>query len=191
MPCFKRYKDIESLRFQETLIDENDGEGGWVDTQYYSENKDDAEITLGEEALEEQMFSGRGSKASAASAAAGSGNTKAQANISNPSNHDDDDDDSEAEDIENFLSKGDDFGAGDLNELNDNSCPIQDDLAGLSLKDDENNESEFGPSDIVSTRTYDLYITYDKYYQTPRLWFVGFDEFCKPLTIEQMFEDIR
>lgn len=30
--------------------------------------------------------------------------------------------------------------------------------------------------DIVRTRTYDLHITYDKYYQTPRLWLIGYDE---------------
>lgn len=30
--------------------------------------------------------------------------------------------------------------------------------------------------DIIRTRTYDLHITYDKYYQTPRLWLSGYDE---------------
>lgn len=30
--------------------------------------------------------------------------------------------------------------------------------------------------DILRTRTYDLHITYDKYYQTPRLWLIGYDE---------------
>jgi len=30
--------------------------------------------------------------------------------------------------------------------------------------------------EIVQTRTYDLNITYDKYYQTPRLWLFGYDE---------------
>lgn len=29
---------------------------------------------------------------------------------------------------------------------------------------------------IIHTRTYDLHITYDKYYQTPRLWLTGYDE---------------
>ena len=46
-------------------------------------------------------------------------------------------------------------------------------------------------SDIVPTRTYDLNITYDKYYQTPRLWLCGYDENQRPLSIEQMYEDIR
>lgn len=30
--------------------------------------------------------------------------------------------------------------------------------------------------DILRTRTYDLHITYDKFYQTPRLWLYGYNE---------------
>jgi hypothetical protein len=29
---------------------------------------------------------------------------------------------------------------------------------------------------ILQTRTYDMYVTYDKYYQTPRLWLSGYNE---------------
>lgn len=29
---------------------------------------------------------------------------------------------------------------------------------------------------IMQTRTYDLNITYDNYYRTPRLWLFGYDE---------------
>jgi ubiquitin-like-conjugating enzyme ATG3 len=43
---------------------------------------------------------------------------------------------------------------------------------------------------IVKTRTYDLSITYDKYYQTPRLFLFGYDEHRQPLTSEQIMEDI-
>merc|ERR1719228_1884853 len=43
--------------------------------------------------------------------------------------------------------------------------------------------------EILSTRTYDLNITYDKYYQTPRLWPFGYDEKRKPLSVDQMYED--
>ena len=33
------------------------------------------------------------------------------------------------------------------------------------------------PADaLVATRTYDICITYDKYYQTPRAWLLGYDE---------------
>ncbi|ELT92769.1 hypothetical protein CAPTEDRAFT_214370 [Capitella teleta] len=42
---------------------------------------------------------------------------------------------------------------------------------------------------ILQTRTYDLNVTYEKYYQTPRLWLYGYDENRKPLTVEQMYED--
>uniref|UniRef100_A0A8D0YLN9 Ubiquitin-like-conjugating enzyme ATG3 n=1 Tax=Sus scrofa TaxID=9823 RepID=A0A8D0YLN9_PIG len=47
-----------------------------------------------------------------------------------------------------------------------------------------------GEDAILQTRTYDLYITYDKYYQTPRLWLFGYDEQRQPLTVEHMYEDI-
>jgi ubiquitin-like-conjugating enzyme ATG3 len=43
---------------------------------------------------------------------------------------------------------------------------------------------------VVSTRTYDLTITYDKYYQTPHVWLFGYDENSQPLKKEQVFEDI-
>ncbi|XP_042219668.1 ubiquitin-like-conjugating enzyme ATG3 [Homarus americanus] len=43
--------------------------------------------------------------------------------------------------------------------------------------------------EILQTRTYDLHITYDKYYQTPRLWLTGYDENRQPLTVEEMYED--
>ncbi|OEH76130.1 autophagocytosis associated [Cyclospora cayetanensis] len=66
-------------------------------------------------------------------------------------------------------------------------------------------------ADVVSVRTYDLSITYDKYFQTPRLWLFGYNEGGKeelkgcekgrgqcysvlqngtPLTPTEIFEDI-
>lgn len=43
---------------------------------------------------------------------------------------------------------------------------------------------------LVKTRTYDLSISYDKYYQTPRVWLFGYTENNQPLTSGQIFEDI-
>lgn len=43
-----------------------------------------------------------------------------------------------------------------------------------------------GGSGIVRTRTYDLHITYDQYYQVPRLWLVGYDEARQPLAPQQV-----
>ena len=34
-------------------------------------------------------------------------------------------------------------------------------------------------------RTYDLYISYDKFYQVPRFWLVGFSEAHLPLSTSQ------
>lgn len=43
---------------------------------------------------------------------------------------------------------------------------------------------------LLQVRTYDVMISYDKYYQTPRLWLIGYDENRNPLTPIQIFQDI-
>jgi len=43
---------------------------------------------------------------------------------------------------------------------------------------------------LLQVRTYDVMITYDKYYQTPRVWLIGYDENGTPLTPPQIFQDI-
>jgi len=43
---------------------------------------------------------------------------------------------------------------------------------------------------ILRTRTYDITITYDKYYQTPRVFLFGYNEMRKPLSSEEVFQDI-
>ena len=63
------------------------------------------------------------------------------------------------------------------------------------MEDDDNVFEEIKSSDVkgletIKTRTYDISITYDFYYQTPRLWLFGYNEGGTPLTKEQMFEDI-
>jgi len=65
--------------------------------------------------------------------------------------------------------------------LDQNAASI---FGGNYVQADEPEES------IVRTRVYDLSVTYDTYYQTPRLWLSGYDENMVPLTPQQMFEDI-
>lgn len=60
---------------------------------------------------------------------------------------------------------------------------IQDDPAALSGNNPDSDK-------ILKTRTYDIAITYDKYYQTPRVWLFGYDEHRRPLTSLQVFQDI-
>jgi ubiquitin-like-conjugating enzyme ATG3 len=43
---------------------------------------------------------------------------------------------------------------------------------------------------VVRTRTYDVSITYDRYYQVPRVWLSGSDEYGSPLAPTNIFEDI-
>jgi ubiquitin-like-conjugating enzyme ATG3 len=43
---------------------------------------------------------------------------------------------------------------------------------------------------LLLLRAYDVMITYDKYYQTPRVWLIGYDENRNPLTPQHIFQDI-
>ena len=42
----------------------------------------------------------------------------------------------------------------------------------------------------MRTRTYDLLITYNKYYQVPQLWLAGYDEARRPLPPSAVLEDV-
>jgi ubiquitin-like-conjugating enzyme ATG3 len=46
------------------------------------------------------------------------------------------------------------------------------------------------PQDCNNERSYDLSITWDKYYQTPRLWLFGYDRAGNSLTDEQIYQDV-
>lgn len=43
---------------------------------------------------------------------------------------------------------------------------------------------------VLHTRTYDMHIVYNKYYQTPHLFLIGYDENKKILSVDEMFEDV-
>ena len=64
------------------------------------------------------------------------------------------------------------------------------DLADFGVLEESDPAAAKQDLGILKTRTYDLSVTYDKYYQTPRMWLLGFNENKQPLTSEQMFEDI-
>lgn len=80
----------------------------------------------------------------------------------------------------------------------DDDVPDMDDFAGQGAADDADAAAlptgylvAREPVDnFVKTRTYDVSITYDKYYQTPRIWLVGYDEARMPLTPEKALEDV-
>ncbi|CAO3595657.1 unnamed protein product [Absidia cylindrospora] len=76
----------------------------------------------------------------------------------------------------------------DIPDMEDDQVEEEDDPAAapaLAPIDDTTNDK------ILQVRTYDVFITYDKYYQTPRIWIFGYDEQRRPLTSQQVFEDVN
>jgi len=81
-----------------------------------------------------------------------------------------DSDAEEAVDMEDFVESG----------------MLEEDTAAVDTVQEEQGVTG---GEILSTRTYDLNITYDKFYQTPRLWLFGYSESRAALTVDQMYED--
>lgn len=89
-------------------------------------------------------------------------------------------------------------------ELDENSIPDMDSYSCednvIQLPDQLNDPAEATNasstnnsdtnSNILKTRSYDLFITYDKYYQTPRMWLFGYDESRNTLKPSEIFDDI-
>nr|XP_018898322.1 PREDICTED: ubiquitin-like-conjugating enzyme ATG3 [Bemisia tabaci] len=160
VPCSRRCKEIEYCEEQEKVIENDDFDSGWVDTHHY-DNASGLEDRVSEMVLEAPSEPSR------------SLNMKSnEETIQKDSNSDSEDE--EAVDMDEFEESG----------LLDEADP-----SSLSTAQKEPEEVDKG-DEIIRTRTYDLYITYDKYYQTPRLWLFGYDENRKPLSVEQMYEDV-
>lgn len=87
-------------------------------------------------------------------------------------------------------SGDDDDEYGDIDDYEDDDILVDDDAAALPSATASSANDGSSSSAIVKTRTYDLSITYDKYYQVPRVWMVGRDENDQPLTSKQMMEDV-
>ncbi|XP_063614541.1 ubiquitin-like-conjugating enzyme ATG3 [Penaeus indicus] len=102
-----------------------------------------------------------------------------KASCTDDDDDEDDDEDEEAADMEAFEESG-------MLEQEDPSS-IQTPRTVPAVSSLGNSTSDGG--EVLQTRTYDLHITYDKYYQTPRLWLTGYDENRQPLTVEEMYED--
>lgn len=82
-------------------------------------------------------------------------------------------------------------------EVDDEIEDIED-MLGSSDDEDENifakkqtsqQDNEEEKNEVVNCRRYNISLTYDKYYATPRLWLQGYDEKKKPLE-KEMFEDV-
>ncbi|KAL1916716.1 uncharacterized protein VTP21DRAFT_5420 [Calcarisporiella thermophila] len=80
----------------------------------------------------------------------------------------------------------------DIGDDEDVGAMEENDPATLQTTQIQPGTSEEGArgGNILQVRTYDVFITYDKYYQTPRVWLFGYDEHRRPLTSAQIFEDV-
>jgi ubiquitin-like-conjugating enzyme ATG3 len=149
----------------EKIIEENDEDGGWVT------HEGDAEADGGSESTE--MVSHEMTLDS-------NKLDEIRGEIATLNFDDEDDDEGEAFDMEEFEESG-------MLDKVDPSVVIK--PAPVVV---EKNATENGPEvdSVLRTRTYDLHITYNKYYQTPHLFLIGYDENRKPLSVEEMFEDV-
>lgn len=154
VPCYKRCKHMEHKDNLEKIVDEENGDGGWVDTHHF------ADSTVTEVREHAGQIEPTGGKQS-------------QLTVEANTNDEDDDD---AADMEEFERQG-----------MINKDPLE---ASTTAKPSTGATDETVGQNTLQTRTYDLNITYDKYYQTPRLWLTGYDEYHKPLSVEHMYEDI-
>ncbi|CAL2042060.1 unnamed protein product [Caenorhabditis brenneri] len=86
-------------------------------------------------------------------------------------------------------SDSDDEDAIDLDELLESGALDEDDPNRFVARPDSPTGATDGSAEVEKIRTYDLHICYDKYYQVPRLFLMGYDENRRPLTVEQTYED--
>jgi len=83
----------------------------------------------------------------------------------------------------------------DSKQVEEEVVDDDEDIPDMEEFEEENNLKEIDPAaaktnTILKTRTYDISITYDKYYQTPRVWLFGYSETQRPLTAQEIFMDI-
>ncbi|XP_055384042.1 ubiquitin-like-conjugating enzyme ATG3 [Condylostylus longicornis] len=166
VPCYRRCKQMEYVG-EETVVEDETGDGGWVETHHFGDDGDTSEIEdkVCEMTLDNNKIN----------------ELREENKDIEKQNGGDDDEDDEAIDMEEFEESGllDLVDPAIATTTREPECDKK-----LDGGDGENDDS------VVRTRTYDLHITYDKYYQTPRLWVVGYDENRKSLTVEQMYEDV-
>lgn len=87
---------------------------------------------------------------------------------------------------------------GQLAPDNIDDIPDMDEIPDIEDESEvveEEDEATLQPSSdaeskILQVRTYDVHITYDKYYQVPRMWLMGYDPAGIPLTSAQVYQDV-
>lgn len=93
--------------------------------------------------------------------------------------------------IELQNESGDNEEYADMADFEDTDVLVDDDCARIGHKSQEGFATGWDrDSHIVKVRTYDLSITYDNYYRTPRIWMTGKSASGHPLTAKETMEDV-
>lgn len=88
----------------------------------------------------------------------------------------------ESIDVANAGGEDGDEEYADMDCFEDNNILADDAAAAVPAAEKESN--------LLKVRTYNLSLTYDKYYQTPRVWMMGKSAEGQPLSGKQMMEDV-
>jgi len=165
VPCMQRVKAFEGQINESTTTTIADDDGDWCAPNFDAPG-----------AAKSSTASATSSSSSAAATEAAAATTTDA--VATEDAGDDDDESSDIPDMETF--DGENLGE----EEDDDAAFVAAPAVAASAGQDD------GETNIVLTRTYDISITYDKYYQTPKLWLFGYDESRQPLKPEQVFQDI-
>ena len=194
VPCTERVSSLENVVAESHAggaAAGDDDDGDWLVSQVLSaeekKKRDEKELEdefdilddEGEVVAEKKLadMSLGGSEDSAAAKESDAAKTDADVVAAATSNDPDDDDDEYAD--------MDDFEDDDI--IEDEAAVTSPAVASANSTTSADNDDN-----ILKVRTYDLSITYDKYYQTPRIWLMGYadDGSSRPLTGEEMMQDV-
>ncbi|KFD53809.1 hypothetical protein M513_05315 [Trichuris suis] len=163
VPCYQRSIAIQYSASQEKVIESDDSDEGWVDTHHFAVSQFDASqatrVMKSDFGIDDNTLRSTSSTVV------------------------DDEPETAAVDMDQFFQEGFPVSDGNANQEDD------DPNIGPCRHPATDNPFSDAVENVWKTRTYDLTITYDKYYQVPRMWLSGYDEDKKPLTVDQMYED--
>jgi len=162
VPCFMRVKSLEDGAKAQSQTITEDGED-WVTP------------SSGGSAVDEAVDVATPSSATSTTSSSVTTTTKTTT-ITAPPKSDEDDEGDEDDGDENIP---------DMDSFEGDNLDLADDETSISVPPPPQEEDN-----ILRTRTYDISITYDKYYQTPRVWLFGYDETKQPLNPTEIFQDI-
>lgn len=109
----------------------------------------------------------------------------------NSSNQEDREEIGDIPDIQDIpdMDDEDELGGGGGDLIEEENDPANAAIKNNSTTNQEDAEEKTN-NNLLSVRTYDCLITYDKYYQTPRMWLIGYNESGQTLKPKEIFQDI-